>query len=510
MTSFNCLYYFLTKDIFRSWKYGKIFREITLSHWTVRKNVYTSAKSICYSQPTAISHPHLLKKGEVTPGISADIYKNRRQRLMEVIYKSTHINSKSKSAHLIVIPSGSVVIMTEHIPYFFRQNTDFFYLCGFQEPDSVLVIHSLSDESNLDYRCELFIPKQSKDSIQWEGKKMDLQTVSDFLGIDRASYMEDLEKFLELFSKSHRHFTVWYDYFGSPFRLIREKMNDFFAAYSGSMSVESPKRVLHEIRLIKCDAEAELMRKTCKIAAESMKEVMRFSHSMICESHLEAKMDYECCIRGANHLAFPPVVGGADRASTIHYIDNNQIINDGELVLMDAGCEYHGYTSDMTRTWPMNGRFTSAQRELYEVVLSVQEDLIKMCQQKIPLNKLFDFMCIKLGKGLQELGIIPVSVTEKDIAEAGYELCRHHVSHYLGMDVHDTCLISRGIELLPGMVVTVEPGVYIPKNSKCPERYRGLCIRIEDDILITRDGYEILTSDCPKHIDQIEELCKKS
>ncbi|PRD28031.1 UNVERIFIED_CONTAM: Xpnpep3 [Trichonephila clavipes] len=510
MISFNCLYNCLTVHILPVWKYRNFFHKISLQHWTVKQSVYTSAKCIRYSQPTAVSHSHLLKKGEVTPGINVEIFKSRRQRLMELIYENSSITPENKSAHLIVIPSGSVVFMTENIPYFFRQNTDFLYLCGFKEPDSVLVIYSLSNGSNLQYRCEMFIPEQSSHSIPWEGKKMDLQTVSDFLGIDKASYMEDFEKFLVSFSKSHKRFTVWYDYLSTPFRIIREKMKDFFKAYSSSISVESPKIVLHQSRLFKCDAEADLMRKTCKIAAESMKEVMKFSHPMVCESHLEAKMDYECRIRGANHLAFPPVVGGADRASTIHYIDNNQIIKDGELVLMDAGCEYHGYTSDMTRTWPVNGKFTDAQKELYGMVLSIQVELIEMCQQKIPLQKLFNIMCIKLGKGLQELGITPQVVSEKDLAEAGYKYCQHHVSHYLGMDVHDTNLISRNIKLLPGMVVTVEPGVYIPKTSLCPERYRGLCVRIEDDILITRDGYEILTDDCPKQIDQIEELFKKS
>ncbi|GIY25204.1 xaa-Pro aminopeptidase 3 [Caerostris extrusa] len=240
-----------------------------------------------------------------------------------------------------------------------------------------------------------------------------------------------------------------------------------------------------------------------------MKEVMKFSHPMMSEAHLEAKMDYECRLRGADHPAFPPVVAGGARAKTIHYTDNNQIIKDNEMVLMDAGCEFHGYVSDITRTWPVNGKFTDTQKELYEIILSIQEEMIQLFKAKISLDDMLKIMCCKLGRKLQELGIIPKSVPQEKLAQAAFEMCPHHVSHYLGMDVHDTSLISRSNKLLPGMVVTVEPGIYLSNDTKYPEKYRGLGIRLEDDILITNDGYEVLTSNCPKKVHEIEELFKK-
>ncbi|KAF8783025.1 Xaa-Pro aminopeptidase 3 like protein [Argiope bruennichi] len=414
--------------------------------------------------------------------------------------------TQSSFSHLIVIPSATIVNMTEKIPYFFRQNSDFLYLCGYKEPNSVLVIYTSPDLPNPLVKTVLFIPRQSPHSVKWEGEKMDVETAVNFLGVDSALYTNDFEKFLASFVKCNKRCAIWYDYLSTPFPLVHNTMREFIAANSKSIMLETPKSTLHQMRVIKSDNEAELMRKTCKIAALSMREVMKFSHPMIYESHLEAKMDFECRLLGADHAAFPPVVGGADRASVIHYIDNNQIINDNELVLMDAGCEYNGYASDMARTWPVNGKFTPPQREVYEAVLSVQEELIEMLATKLPLDDLMKIMCKKLGKEFQKLNIIPDSVPEEKLAEAGFELCPHHVSHYLGMDVHDTSLISRGIHLQPGMVVTVEPGVYIPKNMAVPEKYKGICIRIEDDVLITSDGYEVLTSDCPKKVAEIEEL----
>ncbi|GBN81247.1 putative Xaa-Pro aminopeptidase 3 [Araneus ventricosus] len=500
----NSLCYSLTGSILRSWNFKKILNKFSQRQWNFR-NISASSKHILYSQPTASSHPHLLKNNEITHGITSDVYNRRRRRMVEIVHKKLSVTQDCFS-HLIVIPSATIVNMTEKIPYFFRQNSDFFYVCGYKEPNSVLIIYTSPDPSNPIVKTVLFIPKQSPHSAKWEGQKMDLDTVVKFLGVDTALYTNDLEKFLSSFIKCNNRCAIWYDYLSTPFPLVHNTMRDFITANSMNIMLESPKSTLHQMRVIKSEDEADLMRKTCKIAALSMREVMKFSHPMICESHLEAKMDFECRLLGADHAAFPPVVGGADRASVIHYIDNNQIINDNELVLMDAGCEYNGYASDMARTWPVNGKFTPPQREVYEAVLSVQEELIEMLVTKLPLDDLMKIMCKKLGKEFQKLNIIPESVPEEKLAEAGFELCPHHVSHYLGMDVHDTSVISRGIHLQPGMVVTVEPGVYIPKNKEVPEKYKGICIRIEDDVLITSDGYEVLTSDCPKKVDEIENL----
>ncbi|XP_026462599.1 xaa-Pro aminopeptidase 3-like [Ctenocephalides felis] len=229
----------------------------------------------------------------------------------------------------------------------------------------------------------------------------------------------------------------------------------------------------------------------------------------VSEQTLYAKVDSRCRELGAQRLAYPPVVAGGERANTIHYINNNQVVNDGEMVLMDAGCEYHAFSSDITRTWPINGKFTDPQKILYEIVLKTQKEIIyNMMAEGYPtLDSLFTRMCLLLGKYLQEEGIIKKTVPEKDLPKLAYSFCPHHVSHYLGMDVHDTPLIPRSIPIHPGMIITVEPGIYIPETRlDVPEQFRGLGVRIEDDILVTNQGPMILTHYCAKEIADVEKL----
>ncbi|KAL5012065.1 hypothetical protein ScPMuIL_010616 [Solemya velum] len=207
-------------------------------------------------------------------------------------------------------------------------------------------------------------------------------------------------------------------------------------------------------------------------------------------------------------LAYPPVIAGGNRANTIHYINNNQIVADGELVLMDAGCEFHGYASDITRTWPVSGKFTSSQRVLYDVVLAVQEKCIGMCKVGFTLDEIYIEMLRTLGHQLQNLGLIERNVKPTELLALVQTFCPHHVGHYLGMDVHDTSSISRSQKLSPGMIVTIEPGIYIPYSNKVVGEFRGIGIRIEDNILITSGEPENLTHMCPKCPDEIESIMK--
>lgn len=214
---------------------------------------------------------------------------------------------------------------------------------------------------------------------------------------------------------------------------------------------------------------------------------------------------------GASFMAYPPVVAAGANATIIHYIQNTQLARSGEMILMDAGCEYGGYSSDITRTWPVNGRFTDAQRVLYEVIWMLQQELIATLLKNggETLDALFDTMCVRLGRLLQEAGLLKKSLTGLDLSRAAFQLCPHHVSHYLGMDVHDTPTMSRQRPLAPGMVCTVEPGIYI--GSDCvdvPSEFRGIGIRVEDDVLIGDDGkVEVLTSACIKEPQELQRLC---
>lgn len=249
------------------------------------------------------------------------------------------------------------------------------------------------------------------------------------------------------------------------------------------------------------------MQKTCQIASEAINETIHWTRPGISEHHLYAKVDYECRMRDASFLAYPPVVATGFNATTIHYINNCQMTKKDETVLMDAGCEYGGYTSDITRTFPVDGKFTDAQKVLYEIVLQTQTNLIQIIQEKsCSLDELFEIMCLELGKYLKEIGFIPKHLAGVELARAAYKFCPHHVSHYLGMDVHDTASISRAMKLEPGMVFTIEPGLYISKNSRIvPEEFRGIGIRIEDDaMMLPNQKLRILTENCVKEIKDVE------
>ncbi|XP_044262173.1 xaa-Pro aminopeptidase 3 [Tribolium madens] len=460
-----------------------------------------------YGQPTHETHPQLLQKDEITPQIKRSEFQERRQKLMEQI--SVYVNERNPAMkqHLIVIPSATKQYMSDKIPYFFRQNTDFLYLTGCLEPDSCLVLATTAP----DQHCStLFMREKDDHSELWDGPRTGPDLAPSVFGVDQSLPINELENYLHSFFKSNNKFSLWYD-FMNPVQIDVHKTMVDYLNFMRLKMWESPKVFIHKQRLIKSPAEIALMQQSCDIGANSIVETIKASRPGINESQIFAKVDYECRMQGAEYLAYPPVVAGGNRATTIHYINNNQIVQEGEMVLMDAGCEFHGYSSDITRTWPINGRFTNSQREVYEVVLDVQKKLIQLCGNFPTLDSLFDSMCVLLGKGLQQIGVIPKILTNQALTRAAYQFCPHHVSHYLGMDVHDTPLITRNIKIQPGMIVTVEPGVYINhKHQQLPKEFLGLGVRIEDDVLITESGPVVLTRNCPKEVSDVENISSQN
>jgi len=260
------------------------------------------------------------------------------------------------------------------------------------------------------------------------------------------------------------------------------------------------------MRVVKSPSEIALMKTSCAIGAESMKRTIKRSAEFSYESQFLACIEYESKIQGANFLAYPPVVAAGNNANTIHYIAATDVVNDTDLLLIDAGCEYHGYASDITRTWPVGGRYSDAQQAIYEIVLDTQRKIIdSIVPGTTTVDGLYGKMQAFLGRNLQEIGLIDKNV--EYLSAKTHEFCPHHVSHYLGMDVHDCGKVSKKTPLVPGMIITVEPGCYIPSNRiTIPVQYRGIGCRIEDDILITNDGVEILSRHCPTDIDEIQNL----
>jgi len=450
----------------------------------------------CYPQPTPQTHPQLLKDGEITPLIHRDEYQERRSKLMNEVFKTSD-RSKTK---VVLIPSSPKFYMSGKIPFVFRQDSDFFYLTGCLEPDTLLVL--VMQPGSESYETTLFFPRSDKNVEMWEGPKLNEPFCQSFLGIQYANYISEFGSFFSSLIKENRSngIQIWRD-FDNTCPLVIDTIKE------ASSQVMDVIPILHCLRVYKSKAEQELMRKTCIIASNAVQETMKATKPNTCESQLWASVDYHSRMGGAQYLAYPPVVAGGARANTIHYITNNQLVEDGDMVLMDAGCQYHGYTSDLTRCWPVNGRFDRYQKQVYEALLDVQVSLIEFCNQSPPLDILFQRMCHLLGKNLQEIGFGTDSTSCVQRSQMGYSFCPHHVSHYLGLDVHDTGRVKRNLPLRPGMVITVEPGVYVDLNrNSAPKEFHGLGLRIEDDILITETGVEILTRNCPKDVSQIEEV----
>uniref|UniRef100_A0A8D0CEW7 X-prolyl aminopeptidase 3, mitochondrial n=1 Tax=Scleropages formosus TaxID=113540 RepID=A0A8D0CEW7_SCLFO len=451
-------------------------------------------------QPSPFTHPHLLKHGEVTPGLTQTEFELRRQRLAALIATNAErLGATNSGCPVAIVLSHPIRYMTNDIPYPFHQNQEFLYLTGILEPDSALVLCCGSHED----QAILFVPRRDPARELWDGPRSGKEGAAALTGIERVHNTEELGLVL----KSLKGTTVWYD--GSQPCHPQLHQTYIQPLLEGGLMGRPLRRLIHSLRVIKSPAELALMKEAGSITAQAFKKTMSMSQGDIDEALLYAKFDFECRAQGANFLAYPPVVAGGNRANTLHYINNNQIIKDGELVLLDGGCEYFGYVSDITRTWPVNGKFSPAQAELYEAVLEVQMYCISLCCPGTSLDYIYSTMLTLLGQKLKKLGIIGSTASEEDARKAARRYCPHHVGHYLGMDVHDTSELSRSLPLQPGMVITIEPGLYISENDKgCPERFRGLGIRIEDDVVIQKEGGPlILSADTPKTIPEIERVC---
>lgn len=263
--------------------------------------------------------------------------------------------------------------MSDKIPYVFRQNSDFYYLSGCLEPDSVLVM-SINEKE--DIKSILFMKPKDKHAEMWDGARTGVENAPDFFGVDEAYTVQQFSEILKKHIASEKPI-VWYDIPASDQQSITTDVQKVAGTIS---ELSSPATFIQSMRLFKSICEQELMRKTCQIASRAINEVISESRPGISEHHLFAAVDYKCRMKNASYLAYPPVVASGNNATTIHYINNTQLTKSGEMVLMDAGCEYGGYTSDITRTWPIDGIFTPAQKVLYDVLLQLQKELI--CKRK--------------------------------------------------------------------------------------------------------------------------------
>ncbi len=438
------------------------------------------------------------------PKISKAEFRRRRQLL-----------SKGLSPNGIAIfHSGREMERNGGTNFPFRQNSDFYYLCGFNEPEAALIILP----GKRQHRFILFCRRRDRNSEIWDGIRSGPEgALSDFgaaesFPIDLID--EVLPKFLIGRSK------VYYPFQDS--QEITQKIMDWikisrqmnFDYSSVKPELCDVKNYLDELRLVKSKAEISLMRTAAKITASAHLRAMRFCEPGKFEYQLQAEIEHEFALNGARYPAYPSIVGGGKNGCILHYVENSDVLTNKDLVLIDAGCEFEHYAADVTRTFPVSGTFNPAQRSVYEIVLNAQKAAIKQVRPGNRWNRPHDAAVRVITKGLLDLGLLKGVLDDLIKKEAYRDFYMHRTGHWLGLDVHDSGkykVNNRWRKFEPGMVLTVEPGIYIaPDKYKIPSRWRGIGIRIEDDVLVTDQGCEVLTRNIPKEPDDIEKIMRQS
>ncbi|KAJ1696011.1 hypothetical protein LUZ63_012709 [Rhynchospora breviuscula] len=437
-------------------------------------------------QPSSATHPELMSPADITPGITAQEYILRRTRLLDLLPPGS----------VAILASAPVQMMTPVVPYTFRQDADFFYLTGCTQPGGIALLTRHSG-----FAFCMFMPHPDPQEILWQGQLAGVDAAIHFFKAHQAFPLSMLPKLLPQILKGAT--TVFHNpntAASSPYFKL-----DAFQKALANYQVKDISTYTHKLRWIKSPSEITLMRESASIACQSLIQTMLHSRTYPDESKLAAKVEFECKMRGAQRMAFNPVVGGGANGSTIHYSRNDKKIREGELVLMDIGCELHGYLSDLTRTWPPSGNFNPYQEELYSLILETNKECIKLCKPGTSIQEIHNYSIKMLMKGLKELGVL-----KGEMRSSYHQLNPTSIGHYLGMDVHDSALISTDRPLQPGVIITIEPGVYIPLSYDAPNRYCGMGIRIEDEVLITETGHEVLTASMPKEIPHLKALLKMS
>ena len=394
----------------------------------------------------------------------------------------------------------------------FRQHSDVVYLTGFVEPSTVLVLRPGAETE----RVVMFVRPRDPEMETWDGRRAGLEGACATYGADAAYPIAELETrlwdLIGNFEELHYALGIDADLDQKVGRAIARLRRTEKKAKRPPRAVVDPRVSLHELRLRKQPDELAALRTASQISSDAHVAAMQLGRPGVRELELEALIDYTFKKRGGRGPGYGTIVGAGANATILHYVESRSTIADGDLVLVDAGCELDHYTADITRTWPANGKFVGPQRAVYELVLATQKAAIAMTRPGVTVDQLHDHCVRQLTAGMVELGLLAGPVDDR-IADASYKkFYMHGTSHWLGLDVHDVGAYTRGGKprpLEPGMVITIEPGLYIaPDAVDVPDRLRGIGVRIEDDLCITRDGHEVLTAMCPKEIADLEHHCR--
>jgi len=399
----------------------------------------------------------------------------------------------------------------QHFP--FRQSSDLYYLTGFAEPESTLVLCPGADSD----RVVLFVRPRDREREVWNGRRAGVEgAVGDF-GADAAYPSAELERRLpDLVANSEDLcYALGYDagFDATIAQLIADLRLRERRGQRPPRRVVDPRALLHEMRLRKSPEEVAVLRRAAAITAEAHAAAMAAAGPGVTEYELEALIEFTFRRRGGSGPGYGTIVGSGENATILHYVDNERTLADGDLVLIDAGCEYDFYTADVTRTFPASGRFTAPQRRCYQIVLAAQEEAIRAARPGATLEDLHQICVERLTQGMIDLRLLdaPASARIEDETYKAYYM--HRTSHWLGLDVHDVGAYSTpdgsARPLEPGMVITIEPGLYVAADAEAaPPELRGIGVRIEDDVLITAEGCEVLTAAVPKQVEDVERACR--
>ncbi|GME87507.1 unnamed protein product [[Candida] boidinii] len=470
----------------------------------IKKNYYSSiAKFPETGQPIHETRPHLIKSGDLTIGISAIEYYQRRYELTKNL----------PSSSIAIIPGNSTNFASGSVFYYFQQNNDLYYLTGWNEPDSVCILEKPNDNPDSAI-FHMIVPEKDKDAEMWEGFRTGVDGVKDIFNADNSIGLKEMNPFISKLLNNYKN--VFYD-FNDNSTFNKNIFNSFFnkknlTNFKNKLSIENLlkeknstikplKNLITNLRSIKSNSELKLMRLAGKISGRSYNQA--YAKRFKSEKTLAAYLEYRFINNGCERNAYIPVVAGGDNSLCIHYTRNDRLFKGDELVLVDAAGSLGGYCSDISRTWPVNGKFTEPQKELYQAVLNVEKECIKNCTANNNIS-------------LQDLHYQSVSLMTKELRNCGFVnlqdwetskyLYPHYIGHNLGLDVHDIPSYPRNSKFKKGQVVTVEPGVYVPNTDRWPKHFRNIGIRIEDDIAIGQDNYVILTVEAAKEISDIEAI----
>jgi len=417
-----------------------------------------------------------------------------------------------------IIPAAREAVRSHDTHYRYRQNSDFFYLTGFEEPEAVAVIAPARDKKFI-----MFVRPRDLEQEIWNGYRAGVEGAVRDYSADEAF---PIDKFDEKLQEIMDGPEVLYYAFGHTSTELDQKIIRQLSLMRETNRrplepprvIIDPSTILHEMRVIKSEAEIEIMQSAADIAADAHVEAMKSVRPGMKEYEVEAMLEAYFRKHGASGSSYTSIIGSGGNATVLHYISNQDELKDGDLLLIDAGAEYKGYASDITRTFPINGKFTQAQREIYDLVLKTQMSCVDMVRPGVRLEDLKTHSIELLTEGMVELGLLKGD-PKKLIEEKKYmQFYMHNLGHYLGIDVHDAGRYYFNGESRPaeaGMVMTIEPGLYISPdtsripddfNKDVPEKYLGIGVRIEDDVLVTENGARVLTHRVPKDRDEIEAL----